>query len=835
MKPHADPFPEDDSGEADEKLDEKLDELVTELRLGRSNSVETIPPPDLPPRTDVMPTPAPSKPETLQVPPTPVPAATSPRATRAATKPAPPASSAAQSQSAAAAAPKKKRKVCRRRNLQVLPADFRETVSAALAIDVSCNKLKVFPLEVLEAPKVKELDVSSNRISEVPAEVVRLSTLRAIRLSVNCLTELPAHLFRMPVLRELHATGMSLRSLDVPSEGHLAPLEVVDVSNNALEHLPRSIGQLKRLKVLNVDQNRLRELPEELGALANLTELRAASNQLRKLHNSTVRWQRLDRLELFSNRLKALPSTWFDGRTPAPPIVHLQLQKNCFEELPVSFFQSLASLASLDMTENRLRFIPASIASATRLESLYIGGNALMELPAHIGQLPSLAFLDVSRNRLRRIPDFAGCPRLNALTAGYNPLAALPASLPQSLSELHLSGCALKTLPVYRLPKLEAFMIANNELTFVDFGRMIDAERIQYIDISHNKLTALPQGIYSAREDSALELDFSHNLFALAVNDSALVRPGTFGPRMGVGMSEMQGRRDSMEDVVCMLGDLTGDATTDLLAVFDGHGGSDVATLASRSVVQFLRDNLPKRRPEECIVEALRRTNRLFESQTPSTMQGTTVVLGLFCGGPTAGGESPPPPAPAPSPDSSERKEGGGGGGGGNKRRTLHCVNVGDSRAVMSHGGKAVRLSYDHKPLLPEEYDRVTSAGGFVTEEGSIQGIVSVARALGDYPLRPYITDEPRCATFELDDSDEFVIFACDGLWDVLSDDDAVRIARDALAKPGATPATVSLLLRDWAYLSGSADNISVIVGVMNPPKPAATPLMTTSAGPSPV
>jgi hypothetical protein len=53
----------------------------------------------------------------------------------------------------------------------------------------------------------------------------------------------------------------------------------------------------------------------------------------------------------------------------------------------------------------------------------------------------------------------------------------------------------------------------------------------------------------------------------------------------------------------------------------------------------------------------------------------------------------------------------------------------------------------------------------------------------------------------------------------VVSDDDAVRIAREALAKPGASPATVSLLLRDWAYLSGSADNISVIVGVINPTK----------------
>lgn len=688
---------------------------------------------------------------------------------------------------------RRRRKVCRRRNLERVPSEFWDSLSSVLSIDVSCNKLREFPLDVLEATHLRELNVASNRISALPSQLIRLTTLRILYLSLNTLSALPELVFRLPSLTELFASHCGIAALEIPSEGRVAPLEVLDLTDNRIAALPHSIGMLRKLRVLHLDKNKLHDLPDELSNATHLTELRAAENGLRKLHSSTVRWTRLERLELYENKLKALPTTWFDGRAPAPPILHMQLQKNRFEELPVSFFQAMNGLVSLDLSENHLKFLPASISSATHLESLYLGGNQLLALPPVVGLLESLIFLDVSRNRLSKLPDLTGCTRLNALTFGFNPLATFPSELPPSLSELHMSGCGCKVLPHYKLPKLEAFMVACNQLTFADFRNTIDPDRIQYIDISHNKLTALPQGMFSARDDCALELDFSHNLFALAVNDPALVKPASCEPRLRVGMSEMQGRRDGMEDVVCILGDITGDGTTDLIAVYDGHGGADVATLASRAVAQCLKETLTSTSgadAETIVVECLQRTNRLFENQTPTTMQGSTVLLGLFVGAPP--------------------------------NRTLHCINIGDSRAVLCRGGKAVRLSYDHKPLLEEEYARVTGAGGFISQEGSIQGIVSVSRALGDYPLRPYVTDEPRCSRWELRPEDEFAIFACDGLWDVVSDKDAVRIAREALSK-GQDPSSVSLLLRDWAYLSGSADNISVIVAVINDPIQQAT------------
>ena len=59
-------------------------------------------------------------------------------------------------------------------------------------------------------------------------------------------------------------------------------------------------------------------------------------------------------------------------------------------------------------------------------------------------------------------------------------------------------------------------------------------------------------------------------------------------------------------------------------------------------------------------------------------------------------------------------------------------ANAGDSRIVLSRGGKAIDLSVDHKPSLPGEIDRITKAGGWVSEQGRINGNLNLSRSLGD-------------------------------------------------------------------------------------------------------
>jgi serine/threonine protein phosphatase PrpC len=67
---------------------------------------------------------------------------------------------------------------------------------------------------------------------------------------------------------------------------------------------------------------------------------------------------------------------------------------------------------------------------------------------------------------------------------------------------------------------------------------------------------------------------------------------------------------------------------------------------------------------------------------------------------------------------------------------TIYCSNAGDSRAVLGlKNGKLIELSYDHKPDNEGELKRVKEGGGFV-EDGRVQGIIAVSRAIGDWEYK---------------------------------------------------------------------------------------------------
>ena len=54
------------------------------------------------------------------------------------------------------------------------------------------------------------------------------------------------------------------------------------------------------------------------------------------------------------------------------------------------------------------------------------------------------------------------------------------------------------------------------------------------------------------------------------------------------------------------------------------------------------------------------------------------------------------------------------------KGNELWVANAGDSRAVLCRGGQALALSEDHKPQSETERNRITAAGGFVSDVGGV-------------------------------------------------------------------------------------------------------------------
>ncbi|KAI0027706.1 protein serine/threonine phosphatase 2C [Vararia minispora EC-137] len=110
-------------------------------------------------------------------------------------------------------------------------------------------------------------------------------------------------------------------------------------------------------------------------------------------------------------------------------------------------------------------------------------------------------------------------------------------------------------------------------------------------------------------------------------------------------------------------------------------------------------------------------------------------------------------------------------------RRVLYVANAGDARGVLCRGGRALRLSYDHKGTDKQEAKRIMDSGGFVLS-GRVNGVLAVTRSLGDPSMKEFVVGAPYTTETELTDEDECLILACDGIWDVLDDQMAVEIVR---------------------------------------------------------
>ncbi|KAF9960238.1 Protein phosphatase 2C 2 [Mortierella alpina] len=123
-------------------------------------------------------------------------------------------------------------------------------------------------------------------------------------------------------------------------------------------------------------------------------------------------------------------------------------------------------------------------------------------------------------------------------------------------------------------------------------------------------------------------------------------------------------------------------------------------------------------------------------------------------------------------------------------KNVLYVGNAGDSRAVLGSDGTAIALSNDHKPVNKEESRRIVAAGGFV-EYGRVNGSLALSRALGDFEFKmnatlgpddQIVTANPVIVEHKLTEDDEFLVLACDGIWDCMTSQEVVTYVRKGIA-----------------------------------------------------
>lgn len=265
----------------------------------------------------------------------------------------------------------------------------------------------------------------------------------------------------------------------------------------------------------------------------------------------------------------------------------------------------------------------------------------------------------------------------------------------------------------------------------------------------------------------------------------------------------MQGWRVSMEDAHCVEIGLPNAPDCSFFGCFDGHGGSMIAiksaadlvkTICRTPVWQKAVDAMKSDPSGEQAIEHLKEAMRSGSLQLDATMRelpqvrnnedhsGTTAVYALVT--PTH----------------------------------IICGNIGDSRGIMTSAGKTSALSFDHKPTNPPEQARIEAANGSVALS-RVNGDLAVSRALGDYSYKQMahlpaeaqqVSPEPEFIVVKRKTEDQFVILCCDGIWDVMSNEE-VGDFFIRKKKGGADLTTSCCDLLDLCLEKKSRDNMTSI------------------------
>ncbi|VDK55822.1 unnamed protein product [Anisakis simplex] len=147
-------------------------------------------------------------------------------------------------------------------------------------------------------------------------------------------------------------------------------------------------------------------------------------------------------------------------------------------------------------------------------------------------------------------------------------------------------------------------------------------------------------------------------------------------------------------------------------------------------------------------------------------------------------------------------------------------ANLGDSRAVLSRRDKDIIGTEDHKPFLPKERERIVKAGGSVMIQ-RVNGSLAVSRALGDFEYKSVpdlkvteqlVSPEPDIYAIERNHKeDEFLLLACDGIYDVMDNSELCDFVQSRLRITDDLSSVANQIL-DACLSKGSRDNMTVIL-----------------------
>ncbi|KAF2268437.1 PP2C-domain-containing protein [Lojkania enalia] len=706
-------------------------------------------------------------------------------------------------------------------------------------------------------PSLTTLNLASAKLSHLGEDLFqKITGVTKLILDKNHFTSLSSNIGKLYRLEYLSVARNSLDEL--PAEiGRLVELRYLDVRENNLGRLPPEIWHARRLETLNVSSNVLEAFPKPTapppstfgGDVPNVDGTTPLSTPGL---GTSPSYEELGKLEDFANRRPSQASAGYLNSSGASPAASQRkgsmASYGTASTTATARKQSVTSRAPTEGTLTPISRKDSSLSNrmvttfAGSLRHLFLADNRLSDdVFDELALLPELRIVNLSYNDIYEVPPrtIRRWQHLTELYLSGNGMSALPAEDLEevsSLKVLHINGNKFQVLPAElgKVAKLAILDVASNLLKYNVSNWPYDwnwnwNHNLKYLNLSGNKrLEIKPSGAFSGGGASMREgrdlTDFTSliNLRVLGLMDVTMMVPSvpeqtedkrvrTSGSTVGTmayGMADSLGRNEHISTMDMVVPRFRSHDEEQILGLFDGQplagSGSKIAKYLYDSFGNRFAEELERLRPQESPVDALRRTylglNKELATAATQTMDKSF--------GPTSAQHR----NPLPDLGDDDLHSGSVATVLYIKEMELFISNVGDAQALLirSEGGHRI-LTRKHDPAEPSERARIREAGGFVSRQGKLNDVLEVSRAFGYVQMSPSVIASPHILHLTLGDTDEMILMASRELWEYLTPDFAVDVARSERNDL----MRAAQKLRDLAIAFGATNKIMVmLIGV---------------------
>ncbi|KAK0307599.1 hypothetical protein LTR01_005599 [Friedmanniomyces endolithicus] len=695
-------------------------------------------------------------------------------------------------------------------------------------------------------PSLTVLNMASAKLSSLPdALFMKLSGLTKLTISKNHFVQLSSHIGLLSKLEYFSIAKNELNRL--PAEiGRLTELRYLDIRENNLGQLPPEIWYAKRLETLNVSSNVLADFPKPGAPLPPLQEAIVTPAFAPSVLGTSPDFEELGKLEDFQMRRPSQASGMLSIASSPGTVSRKGSVVSYSSSKPtlIGRVSTASTTGTITPTMRKDSTLSSRLATtfSSSLRHLFLADNRLEDdVFNELALLPELRILNISYNQLYDIPPrtIRRWTHLTELYLSGNDLTSLPSEDLEegsSLKVLHINNNKFQVLPAElgKVQKLAILDVGSNMLKYNVSNWPYDwnwnwNHQLRYLNLSGNKrLEIKPTAQSLSGRDQKDLTDFSSltNLRILGLMDVTLTIPSVpdqapdrrvrtagsvIGTTMPYGMADTLGRNEHLSTVDLVVPRFRGHEDETLIGLFDGQtlssGGSRVAKFLHEKFKHHFIEELEKVKAGETAADALRRTylglnKDLATAATQALDAKEHPSSALVHRGSISG----------PTLDEDDLSSGAVATVMYLHGMELYMSNIGDAQALLiqSEGGHRV-LTRKHDPAETSERARIREAGGFVSRQGKLNDQLDVSRAFGYVQLTPCVIAAPHVTRVDIKESDEMILLASRELWDYLTPEFAVDVARQERGDL----MRAAQKLRDLAIAFGATGKIMVMmVGV---------------------